>query len=161
MSDDGKIVLFPQNRIVNKDNVNKEVNPEEHKKIVDQQTREFVEGSTDDIAYMLLDKFLDAGINTKVNTFTQDLALVMDTIRGLLYRDFKRPHPAQALSDTMVTVKQKKSGELTARLDYSTVIGKKHKAHKPLSDEVEEEIDALKDDIQFTPDFDLEPDNDK
>ena len=50
MSDDGKIVLFPQNRIVNKDNVNKEVNPEEHKKIVDQQTKEFVEGSTADIA---------------------------------------------------------------------------------------------------------------
>ena len=97
MSDDGKIVLFPQNRIVNKDNVNKEVNPEEHKKLVDQQTKEFVEGSTDDIAYMLLDKFLAAGINTKVNTFTQDLALVMDTIRGLLYRDFKRPHPAQEL----------------------------------------------------------------
>lgn len=159
MSDDN-IVLFPQNRIVSSDNANKQVSPEEHKKLVMEQTKEFVEASTDDIAYMLLDKFLNAGINTKVNTFTQDLALVMDTIRGLLYRDFKTPHPAQVLSDTMVTVKQKSGGQLTARLDYSSVIEKAHKPHKPLSDDVEQEVSDINEDgIDFFPDF--EPDNDK
>ena len=50
--------------------------------------------------------------------------------------------------------RQKKS----ARLNYSDVLGIKHKEHKPLSKDIEDEVRDLSDmaDIQFTPDFDPE-----
>ena len=40
----------------------------------------------------LLDRFVNMGIRTDKLTFTADLALVIDAIRGLVYRDFNKPH---------------------------------------------------------------------
>ena len=44
----------------------------------------------------------------------------------------------------------------SARLDYSKVLDIKHKPHKPLSRDIEDEVRDMSDsaDIQFTPDFD-------
>ena len=159
MSDDN-IILFPTNRIANKETVKHPVDPKQHEKLVEDQTREFVEGNVDDIAYQLLDKFVAMGIRTNQLAFTADLALVIDTIRGLVYRDFNKKHPAQQLTDKMVTLSTK-SGNKSARLDYSKVLDVSHRPHKPLSQDIEDEVRDLSDmaDIHFTPDF--EPDNDK
>ena len=101
MNDNDNIILFPTNRIKNKETVEHPVDPKQHKKLVEEQTKEFVEGNVDDIAYTLLDKFVNMGIRTNQMTFTADLAVVIDTIRGLIYRDFGKPHPAQQLADKM------------------------------------------------------------
>ena len=158
MSDD-KIVLFPTDRIANKDKVNKPIDDAQHQKLVEAQTKEFVEGNVDDIAYTLLDKFVAMGIRTQDFTFTADLALVIDCIRGLVYRDFKKPHPAQQLADKMVTINTKGASK-TARLNYNEVLGTNHKQHKPISKTIQDELKDLSDmgNIEFEPDF--EPDND-
>ena len=98
------------------------------------------------------------GIRTNQMTFTADLALVIDAIRGLVYRDFNKPHPAQQLADKMVTLNTSGKNK-SARLDYTKVLPTKHKTHKPLSKDIEDEVRDLSDmaDIHFTPDFD--PDN--
>ena len=155
MNDKDNIILFPTNRIKNKDNVKKPVDEKQHKILVEQQTKEFVEGNVDDIAYTLLDKFVNMGIRTNQMAFTADLAVVIDTIRGLIYRDFSKPHPAQQLADKMVTINMKGKAK-TAKLDYNKVLGTKHKVHKPLSKDIEDEVRDLADmaDIHFTPDFD-------
>ena len=95
------------------------------------------------------------GIRTNQMTFTADLAVVIDTIRGLIYRDFGKPHPAQQLADKMVTINSS-NGKKTARLNYNEVLPTKHKTHKPLSKDIEDEVRDLADmaDIHFTPDFD-------
>ena len=88
-------------------------------------------------------------------TFTADLALVIDSIRGLIYRDFGKKHPAQQLTDAMVTLNAKGSKK-TAQLNYNKVLPTNHKPHKPLSPDIEDEVRDLADmaDIHFTPDFD-------
>ena len=157
MNDKDNIILFPTNRIKNKEAVKKPIDDKQHKILVEQQTKEFVEGNVDDIAYTLLDKFVNMGIRTNQLTFTADLAVVIDTIRGLIYRDFSKPHPVQQLSDKMVTINMHGKSK-TAKLDYNKVLGTKHKVHKPLSRDIEDEVRDLSDmaDIQFTPDFDPE-----
>ena len=107
MNDNDNIILFPTNRIKDKQNVGKNIDEREHRKIVEKQTKEFVEGNVDEIAYSLLDRFVNMGIRTDKLTFTADLALVIDAIRGLVYRDFNKPHPAQQLADKMVTISMK------------------------------------------------------
>ena len=104
MNDNDNIILFPTNRIKNKHTVKHPVDEKQHQKLVEEQTKEFVEGNVDDIAYTLLDKFVNMGIRTNQMTFTADLALVIDTIRGLIKSDFNKPHPAQQLADKMVTL---------------------------------------------------------
>ena len=81
MNDKDNIILFPTNRIKNKESVKKPIDEKEHKRLVEEQTKEFVEGNVDDIAYTLLDKFVNMGIVTNKLTFTADLAVVIDTIR--------------------------------------------------------------------------------
>ena len=158
MSDD-KIIVFPTNRIQKKQNTGKPIDDKQHQKLVEAQTKEFVEGNVDDIAYTLLDKFVAMGIKTEHVNFTADLALVIDSIRGLIYRDFNKSHPAQRLADKMVTI-HNKGNQKTARLNYSDVLGITHKEHKPMSKNIEDEIRDLSDmgGIEFIPDFD--PDND-
>jgi len=157
VNDKDNIILFPSNRIKNKQNVEHPVDPKQHQKLVEEQTKEFVEGNVDDIAYQLLDKFVNMGIRTNQLTFTADLALVIDAIRGLVYRDFNKPHPAQQLADKMVTINMKGS-QKNAKLNYNEVLNINHKPHKPFSRDIEDEIRDLSDmaDIQFTPDFDPE-----
>ena len=158
MNDKDNIILFPTDRIKNKEAVKHPVDPKQHKKLVEEQTKEFVEGNVDDIAYTLLDKFVNMGIRTDKLTFTADLALVIDSIRGLIYRDFGKSHPAQQLTDKMVTLKMRGKNK-SARLDYSKLLDVKHKPHKPFSKDIEDEVRDLSDmaDVHFTPDFD--PDN--
>ena len=64
---------------------------------------------------------------------------------------------AQQLADKMVTINSS-SGKKTARLNYNEVLSTKHKTHKPLSKDIEDEVRDLSDmaDIHFTPDFDPE-----
>ena len=159
MNDKDNIILFPTNRIKNKETVKHPVDPKEHQKLVEEQTKEFVEGNVDDIAYQLLDKFVNMGIRTNKLTFTADLALVIDAIRGLVYRDFNKLHPAQQLADKMVSINIKGKNK-TAKLNYNDILNINHKPHKPFSRDIEDEIRDLSDmaDIQFTPDFDPEED---
>jgi len=155
-----KIILFPQDRIKNKDRVGPSDTSKQQKKIEQQQTKEFVEAATDDIALNLLKQFVDLAIRTNSEKFTKDLSLLVDVMRGLIYRDFNQYHPAQDLSDKIVTVSYDRQGQQVAKLDYSKVIDKKHKVHKPLSEDLKNELEGLDSNVKFEDDFNL-PDDDK
>ena len=106
----------------------------------------------------LLRKFVDAGVRTKKDDFTKDLAIVIDSIRGLLYRDFEMAHPAQLLGANMVTLKTMKNGtHKSAKIDYSRFLDKPKdtKSTQALSKDIKEELNFLQEggDI-FTPDDD-------
>ena len=102
------------------------------KKLKEQQTREFVEGSVDEIGFNLLKKFVDMGLTTTKESFTKDLALVIDCIRGLIYRDFNMAHAAQLLSNKMVSVRFNRGGKASsARIDYSDFMKDQVKKQKP------------------------------
>ena len=88
MSDDKKdkgatIIPFPQNRIVEKSTAGP-ANARVSKKLEEQQTRQFVETSVDDMSMNLLRQFYDLSIKTDKHTFTRDLALLVDMMRGLM-----------------------------------------------------------------------------
>jgi len=155
-----KIILFPLDRIKNKDRVGPSDTSKQQKKIEQKQTKEFVEAATDDIALNLLKQFVDLAIRTNSEKFTKDLSLLVDVMRGLIYRDFEQYHPAQDLSDKIVTVSYDRQGQQVAKLDYSKVIDKKHKIHKPLSDDLKNELEGLDSSVEFENDFNL-PDDDK
>jgi len=155
-----KIILFPLDRIKNKDKVGPSDTSKQQKRIEQQQTKDFVEAATDDIALNLLRNFVDLAIRTNNEKFTKDLSLLVDVMRGLIYRDFGQYHPAQDLSDKIVSVSIDRSGQQVAKLDYSKVIDKKHKIHKPLSPDITNELEGLDSNIDFDSDFTL-PDDDK
>ena len=110
MADDGKIIPFPTDKIVNPrtrelDEQRRKMGEKVAKQIQEQQTKKFVETAVDDISMGLLKNFVDLAMKTNNPDFTKDLALLVDVMRGMIYRDFKLPHPAQKLADKMVVLK--------------------------------------------------------
>ena len=78
------------------------------------------------------------GIKTERGEFTKDLAMLVDTMRGLIYRDFNMKHPSQVLAEKMVELKILKNGTQSARINYDIF----HKGVKtvPLNPEIREEL---------------------
>ncbi len=131
------VIPFPKNRIVERSTAG----PKKDQKFLDelhkQQTKEFVETSVDDISLNLLKRLYDLAIKTEKNSFTKDLAMLVDVMRGLIYRDFGMKHPSQILSEKMVELKTLKNGTQSARINYD--IFKKGKT-VPLNPTVKEEL---------------------
>ena len=160
MADD-KIIQFPTNRIVN--DRTRELNAQRKKmgekvakQIQQQQTKQFVETAVDDISMTLLKAFVDLAMKTNEPAFTKDLALLVDVMRGMIYRDFKLPHPAQKLADKMVELKTNRAGTVSAKLNYANVLDTPGKTSRPISAEVKNELKDINDSsIQFDPDGDL------
>ena len=160
MADD-KIIQFPTNRIVNERT--KELNAQRKKmgekvakQIQQQQTKQFVAPAVDDISMKLLKSFVDLAMKTNNPNFTKDLALLVDVMRGMIYRDFGVSHPAQKLADKMVKLKTNQAGTVSAKLDYAQVL-EKPVATKPISGEVKKELKDLNDTLGFfEPDGDLD-----
>ena len=138
--DDYKNVIpFPTNRIVEKSTAGPK---KEDQKFLDQmhkqQTKEFVETSVDDMSMSLLKSFYNMGIKTERGEFTKDLAMLVDTMRGLIYRDFNMKHPSQVLSENMVELKVNKDGGQSARINYD--LFHKGKSTRPFSKDLKEEL---------------------
>ena len=131
------IIPFPKNRIVEKSTTG----PKKDQKFLDelhkQQTKEFVETSVDEISMNLLKRLYDLAIKTDKKSFTKDLAMLVDVMRGLIYRDFNIKHPSQVMSEKMVELRTLKDGSQSARINYD--IFNKGKT-VPLSPEVRNEI---------------------
>jgi hypothetical protein len=103
-----------------------------------QQTKEFVETSVDDMSMSLLKSFYNLGIKTERGEFTKDLAMLVDTMRGLIYRDFNIKHPSQVLGEKMVELKVNRDGGQSARINYD--IFHKGKTTRPFSKDLKEEL---------------------
>jgi hypothetical protein len=139
------VILFPTNKIVEKSTTGPVKDDKFTKKLQEEQTRQFVETSVDDISINMLRQFYNMAIKTNKTTFTKDLAMVVDMMRGLVYRDFDIKHPAQALSDKLVELKTLKDGSQSAKIDYSSLMDKKHKQHKPFSPDIKDELRDIND----------------
>ena len=148
MSDDDikNIIQFPTNKIVRrvgKDQQSQKIQNKLNDQLKKQQTKQYIESAVDDIVMKLINSFLDMAIKTDKITFTKDLAMVVDTLRGLIYRDFGMKHTSHSLTDKLVDIKQLKNGHRSAKVDYSRVIEARRTPTRPFSKEVKEEVDDL------------------
>ena len=147
MTDNENVISFPSDRIVEKRDVLQD--PKVVEKMRVQNTKNFVETAVDDISMNLLRNFVDLAMKTNQPAFTKDLALLVDVMRGMIYRDFELQHPAQKLSDKMVDLKTNRNGTLSAKIDYSKVIEDVIIKSKPISTNIKDELKDLNDTAGF------------
>ena len=140
----GKLIKFPAHRVVyNKPNVDltdEEALNIKQQKFIDQIT----EGLTLDIIHVLQDNVVD----TNNPVFLRDLAIVIESIKALLNRDFDQTHPMHAITDAIAKIHNLPDGRKLTDINYSRVSAK-----KPLKENVEEEPEI---NIEFDPDMNLD-----
>ena len=137
----GKLIKFPTHRVVhnNPNPIRPELSEEEARQIKEDK---FVEQITESLILDIIHVLQENVVDTKTDIFLRDLAIVIESIKSLLKRDFGRNHPMQTIADSIAKIHTLKDGRKVTDLNYSKL--KKQKEKK-------QELD-----IQFDPDITLD-----
>ena len=145
----GKLIKFPAHRVVyNNEPVRPELSEEEARQIKEDK---FVEQITESLILDIIHVLQENVVDTKTDVFLRDLAIVIESIKGLLKRDFGRKHPMQTISDSIAKIHTLKDGRKVTDINYSKIIAKKQKETKKQEEDRQQELN-----IQFDPDIKLD-----
>ena len=145
----GKLIKFPAHRVVHNNNpVRPELSEEEARQIKEDK---FVEQITESLILDIIHVLQENVVDTKTDVFLRDLAIVIESIKGLLKRDFGRKHPMQTISDSIAKIHTLKDGRKVTDINYSKIIAKKQKETKKQEEDRQQELN-----IQFDPDIKLD-----
>lgn len=145
----GKLIKFPAHRVVyNNEPIRPELSEEEARQIKEDK---FVEQITESLILDIIHVLQENVVDTKTDIFLRDLAIVIESIKSLLKRDFGRKHPMQTISDSIAKIHTLKDGRKVTDLNYSKLMTKKQRENKEEEDKRQQELD-----IQFDPDIKLD-----
>ena len=115
----GNIIKFPSKRIVRQQPTPQQKESESKRKKAKENY--FIEQLSEEIVLHMIHVFQDHAIKMKDDKFLRDLAVIIEAIKSLIYRDFGRVHKMQAISDTLATIKKLPDGKQVTDLDYSKI----------------------------------------
>jgi len=125
----GDLIPFPTKRIIRKNPTPQSVETEAKKKKAKENY--FIEQLSEEIVLHIIHVLQDNAVKMKDEAFLRDLAVIIESIKSLIYRDFGRRHKMQAISDALATIKKLPDGKQVTDLDYSKIfVSKKPKVDK-------------------------------
>ena len=125
----GDLIPFPIKRIIRKNPTPQSVEIESKKKKAKENY--FIEQLSEEIVLHIIHVLQDNAVKMKDEAFLRDLAVIIESIKSLIYRDFGRRHKMQAISDALATIKKLPDGKQVTDLDYSKIfVSKKPKVDK-------------------------------
>jgi len=125
----GDLIPFPIKRIIRKNPTPQSVETESKKKKAKENY--FIEQLSEEIVLHIIHVLQDNAVRMKDEAFLRDLAVIIESIKSLIYRDFGRRHKMQAISDALATIKKLPDGKQVTDLDYSKIfVSKKPKVDK-------------------------------
>ena len=112
----GELIQFPTSRIVRRaPSIPKPTEREEK----DMQVAKFVEELTEQLSMTILAICQENVVHMKGEPFLKDLAVVVESLKSLLYRDFNKKHPMQKVTDTLTNIITLKNGQRITDINYS------------------------------------------
>ena len=147
----GKLIKFPTHRVIHGIPKRPELSEDEAKQIKEEK---FVEQITESLILDIIHVLQDNVVDTKNDIFLRDLAIIIESIKSLLKRDFGRRHPMHTLTDAIVRIHNLEDGRKVTDINYGKVkpVKKKEKPKeepKPKEEELDVEFD-------FDPDINLD-----
>ena len=125
----GDLIPFPTKRIIRKNPTPQSVETEAKKKKAKENY--FIEQLSEEIVLHIIHVLQDNAVRMKDEAFLRDLAVIIESIKSLIYRDFGRRHKMQEISDALATIKKLPDGKQVTDLDYSKIfVTKKPKVDK-------------------------------
>ena len=120
----GNVVMFPAHK-VKKPKVKQ---TEEQSKKAKENI--FIEQLTEEFTLDLIHVLQENAITMKNETFLRDLAVVIESIKSLIKRDFKQKHPMQPITDALQNKSNLPDGKKVTDMNYSKVFVTKPKVDK-------------------------------
>ena len=143
----GKLIKFPAHRVVyNNEPIRPELSEEEARQIKEDK---FVEQITESLILDIIHVLQENAVETKTDIFLRDLAIIIESIKSLLKRDFGIEHPMHNITDAIVRIHNLNDGRKVTDINYNNV--RRTKKAKKVEKSIEEELD-----IEFDPDINLD-----
>ena len=114
----GKLIKFPTHRVIHGTPKRPELSEDEAKQIKEEK---FVEQITESLILDIIHVLQDNVVDTKNNIFLRDLAIIIESIKSLLKRDFGRHHPMHTLTDAIVRIHNLEDGRKVTDINYGKV----------------------------------------
>jgi hypothetical protein len=129
-----KIIPFPIKRVVSKP----AADPQIKQALEDIKIKQFVEKLTEELSMDILAVLQENVVDIKSDNFIRDIAMVIESIKSLLYRDFNKKHKYQDITDVITNIMTTQTGQKVTNINYDKI--KKSKEPK----------------VEFEPDFSLD-----
>ena len=123
----GNVVMFPAHK-VRKPKVKANKQTEEQSKKIKENI--FIEQLVEEFTLDFIHVLQENAIIMKNETFLRDLAVVIESIKSLIKRDFKQKHPLQTITDAISKITQLPDGKKVTDMNYSKVFVSKPKLDK-------------------------------
>ena len=122
------LIKFPTHKVRKpKSDLAAKQSSEEAKKI---KENIFIEQLVEEFTLDLIHVLQDNAVTMKSETFLRDLAVVIESIKSLLKRDFKQKHPMQTITDAISKITQLPDGKKVTDMNYNKVFVTKPKVDK-------------------------------
>ena len=125
----GNIVMFPAHKARKpKTNLASKQSEEDAKRIKEDI---FIEQLVEEFTLDFIHVLQENAIVMKNETFLRDLAVVIESIKSLIKRDFKKKHPMQSITDVLAKISVLPNGKKVTDMDYGKIfVSKKPKVDK-------------------------------
>ena len=123
----GNVVMFPAHK-VRKPKVKANKQTEEQSKKIKENI--FIEQLVEEFTLDFIHVLQENAIVMKNDTFLRDLAVVIESIKSLIKRDFKQKHPMQTITDALAKISVLPDGKKVTDMNYSKVFVSKPKLDK-------------------------------
>ena len=122
----GNVVMFPAHK-VRKPKTPPSKQTEEQAKLIKEDI--FIEQLVEEFTLDFIHVLQENAITMKNETFLRDLAVVIESIKSLIKRDFKKKHPMQSITDVLAKISVLPDGKKVTDMDYGKIfVSKKPKA---------------------------------
>ena len=114
----GNVVMFPAHK-VRKPKVKANKQTEEQSKKIKENI--FIEQLVEEFTLDFIHVLQENAIIMKNETFLRDLAVVIESIKSLIKRDFKQKHPMQTITDALAKISVLPDGKKVTDMNYNKV----------------------------------------
>ena len=122
----GNVVMFPAHKARKPKTPPTKQSEEDAKKIKEDI---FIEQLVEEFTLDFIHVLQENAITMKNETFLRDLAVVIESIKSLIKRDFKKKHPMQSITDVLAKISVLPDGKKVTDMDYGKIfVSKKPKA---------------------------------
>ena len=124
----GNVVMFPTHKVRKPKTNSASKQTEEQTKKAKENI--FIEQLVEEFTLDLIHVLQENAVTMASETFLRDLAVIIESIKSLLKRDFGRKHPMQKITDAIAKISELPNGKKVTNMNYSNVIANKPKADK-------------------------------
>ena len=122
----GNVVMFPTHKVRKPKTNSASKQTEEQSKKAKENI--FIEQLTEEFTLDLIHVLQENAVTMASETFLRDLAVIIESIKSLLKRDFGQKHPMQRITDSISKISKLPDGKKVTDMNYNNVISTKPKA---------------------------------